>query len=320
VEDIERRIFFSTTKVEFIDRKILTNEEPVDVIIPIISSNLFFEQNLYSFYREIPINRLIIGDGGVIDDSKEILKKFPRVKIIDQKNLYSLGYRITELISIVETEWFIYLHADVYLPENWFDTMKKYQNTYDWYECDKQYVVFIEYKPSGLKSIERALSGSQMGRKKAFENIIPKIDDDYLYRNEDIILKELIFEEGFKYGRVFDTFHHHQITNQKVESDQIKNVIVHKTQEKDFRTVNMQVRAIIKYCKPRKEFIRGVNLNLKFMFKRGYLNIKEFLKWVENTNKIWLKHLRIKDPLYIKILKIIKKSLYPKLLKILKLK
>ena len=42
----------------------------------LVSSKLyFFGSSLYSFYREIPINRLIIGDVGSTDDSLEILKK-----------------------------------------------------------------------------------------------------------------------------------------------------------------------------------------------------------------------------------------------------
>ncbi|KKL12685.1 hypothetical protein LCGC14_2533300 [marine sediment metagenome] len=73
------------SKVEFIDRKTLVNEEAIDVIVPIINTNALFETNLYSWYREIPINRLFIGFGGGTDNSLEILKKFPRVIIINQE-------------------------------------------------------------------------------------------------------------------------------------------------------------------------------------------------------------------------------------------
>ena len=106
---------------EFIDRKELSNENAIDVIIPLINTNTLFEKNLHSFYREIPINRLIIGNGGCTDNSIEIVKKFPRVKVIDQFKYRSQGFCIAELISHVNSEWFIYLHADVYLPEKWYE-------------------------------------------------------------------------------------------------------------------------------------------------------------------------------------------------------
>ena len=76
----------------------------------------------------------------------------------------------------------------MYLPENWFQNMKKYQKDYDWFECERYNTIIIQYNEPNLKYRERAYSGCQMGRKKAFEYIIPKIDDDYLYRNEDIVL------------------------------------------------------------------------------------------------------------------------------------
>ncbi|MFW9938376.1 MAG: glycosyltransferase family 2 protein, partial [Candidatus Thorarchaeota archaeon] len=184
----------------FFDRLEKTKEEAIDVIIPIFNTNPLFEKNLKSFYREIPINRLIIGDAGSTDDSINILSKFPRVKIINQASCKTLGYCIAELISEVKTEWFIYLHADVYLPNNWYDIMKRYKNTYEWFESDRRIITLLDFNLNIEKS-KRAYSGSQMGRKDAFNNIITKIDDDYLYRNEDIIFQNMIESEGFQYGR-----------------------------------------------------------------------------------------------------------------------
>ncbi len=217
----------------FIDRKNFEQEESIDVIIPLINSNLLFERNLLSFYRELPINRLIIGDGGCTDNSIEIVKKFPRFKIIDQSKHQSLGYCIAELISFVETEWFVYVHSDVYLPKNWYEKMKSYKEKYDWYECNRRIVILIEYNTPDLEKKSRAYSGSQMGRTVAFRNIIPKISDDYLYRNEDIIFHELILAEGFKYGRVFNTFHYHQIMNVGRENEpKIKKINIQKSKNK----------------------------------------------------------------------------------------
>ena len=59
-------------------------------------------------------------------------------------------------------------------------------------------MALIEYFMPHLMKSERALSGSQMGRKKAFDKIIPIIEDDFLQRNEDIILAELIKSNSYK--------------------------------------------------------------------------------------------------------------------------
>jgi len=290
----------------FNDKRTISKEEPIDVIIPLINTNPLFEKNLHSFYREIPINRLIIGNGGCTDNSIEIVKKFPRVKVIDQTKYRSQGYCIAELISHVETEWFIYLHADVYLPENWYENMKQHQKDYDWFECDRKMVVLIEHTNPNLKLSKRALSGSQMGRKKAFENIIPIIEDDFLQRNEDMIFHELVIKEGFKYGRVFDTFHYHQIMNKKGEKEpRIEKVSVQKSLDKEWeiKIYNMQVKGIIKYLQPKPYLLNNINTSLNILQKHNALDIEDFKKWVYNTNKSWLKYIGIEDPPYLIILK-----------------
>ena len=303
---MEYKSFFERfdEKEEFIDRKTITDEETVDVIIPTINTNIFFTKNLHSYYREIPINRLIVGDAGSTDDTREILSKFPRVKIIDQSNFNSLGYCIAKLMSVVETEWFIYLHADVYLAENWYNTMKKYQDKYDFYECDRNDVIIIETRKPGLENVTRAFSGSQMCRKEAFKNIIPKIEDNYLYRNEDIIFDELIRAEGYKYGRIFDTYHHHQSMKRKgMKQPKIYNIIIH--QQKDInnvlRTANMQARGIIKYLKPKPYLISQVYNSLMKLKSYNALNTNEFMAWVKKNNEEWLKYIKIEKSFHIKI-------------------
>jgi len=296
-------------KENLIDRKNLTNEDPVDVIIPIINTNFFFEKNLYSFYREIPINRLIIGDAGITDDSIEIVKNFPRVVIINQSKYISQGYCIAELISHVETEWFIYLHADVYLPENWYVTMKKYQKEYDWFECDRRYVALIEYLMPHMMESERAHSGSQMGRKKAFEKIIPIIEDDFLQRNEDIIFAELIKSFGYKYGRVLDTFHYHQIMDKKGNREPKFKISLEKRSDREFdiKINYMQAKGIIKHLYPKPYLIKNVNYSLKALYGYYNINLDGFRKWVKKENKIWLKFIKIDYSFHQKMLKFLLK-------------
>jgi len=290
------KTYYSEEK--FTDRFKKNGEEGVDVIIPLFNTNELWKKNLYSFYRQIPINRLLIGDGGCVDDSIKIAKQFPRVKIIDQSNYNSLGYCIKELIENVETEWFIYLHADVYLPGGWYDKMIKYQDKYDWYECNRKKTILVEYWSEGENKAKRPYSGSQMGRKEVFKNVLPKIDDDYLYRNEDIIFSELIEAEGFKYGRIPDTYHYHQVMNKRGEKEpKFKKVMIEKEKDKKWgkKTCDMQVRGIIKYLQPKPYLVKGVNNAIPTLNDLGELDWSEFKKWVKRTNPIWLKYIRKKD-------------------------
>src|SRR5437762_5084073 len=106
---------------EFIDRFAHDAERAIDVVIPVLHTNELWRANLLSTYREIPVKRLLVGDGGCIDDTIEVARGFPRVHVFDHTSFNSLGYSIRKLIEEVRTDWFVYLHSDVYLPEGWFD-------------------------------------------------------------------------------------------------------------------------------------------------------------------------------------------------------
>ncbi len=263
----------------------------VDVIIPIIHTNELWESNLHSMYREIPIRRLLIGDGGCKDNSIEVVKKFPRVKIFDHRSFVSLGYSIKKLIEQVESEWFIYLHSDVYIPAGWFIEMSKNKKNYDWFECNQRITALIEY-PLDYTGIHRPFSGSQMGKKEIFSSVLGKIDDDFLYRNEDIIFSELIQKEGYRYGRVKSTFHYHQLMHKEGPWERkISSVdfIVEKSKEEEFRESNMQIRGIIKYLDPTDAHADMIQIHIAKLLSKHLLQKKKFVRWVEQTNPAWKK-------------------------------
>ncbi len=289
------REYFEEKRLQ--DRFLKEREKAVDVIIPLINTNELWQANLFSFYREIPVNRLIIGDGGCTDDSIEIVKQFPRIEVIDQQSYKSLGYCIKELIENIATEYFVYLHADIYLPEGWFDSMYAHRDEYDWFECYRKMTVLFEYSEDAQNRAQRAYSGSQFGKTSSFINILPQIEDDYLQRNEDIIFMELIRKSGGKYFRVSDTFHYHQIMNKRGERElKIKSVDINVESDRvrEVRILNMQARGIIKYLQPKGYLIDSVNAPLLALDKLETLNWKEFREWVKKTNPSWLGY--IKNP------------------------
>lgn len=277
----------------FVDR-FKSDNEAVDVIIPLINTNDLWKENLYSFYREIPINRLLIGDGGCTDDSLKIAKKFPRVEILNHHEFKSQGYSIKKLIEEVNTEWFIYLHADVFLPEEWYDIMATHKSEYDWFETYRKMTILFEYWIDRQNKADRAFSGSQMGRKDAFKNVVSQIDDDYLQRNEDIILAELIKAQGLKYGRVNDTFHYHQTMNKKGELEpNIKEVDIKKESDPTWeaRIFDMQYKGLIKYLNPQKYLAMNANNAIYQSRKLNSTNWKTVKKWTKKTNKHWIPYL-----------------------------
>jgi len=281
---------------EFQDRYLTDPQNAVEVIIPIIHTNELWKSNLRSFYRAIPIRRLLIGDGGCLDDSIETAKKFPRVTVLDHKKYVSLGYSIKKLIESVETEWFVYLHSDVYLPPDWFDKMRPHQSAFDWFGCPQQLTVMMEYpNVDKVKNQERPYAGSQLGRKAAFMKSLSRVDDDYIYRQEDFVFADLVQKAGYKVGKVRDTFHYHQIMHKPSRWGRKLNKVTIDVQwdkEEKLRSSLMLVKGCIKYLDPTPLYYAWIMPDLAILLKQKKLNLSEFNHWVSVTNPAWAPYFR----------------------------
>lgn len=279
----------------FVDRYRKEKEDAVDVIIPVVHTNELWESNLRSIYREVPVSRLLISDGGCIDTSIEIVKKYPRVVVYDHSHYVSLGYCLRKLIEAVETEWFIYLHSDVYLPEGWFDTMKKYQGDYDWFGCPQRITAMVEYhNVDKMHGEVRPYAGSQMGRKNAFVKGIAEIDDDFVYRQEDYVLAHIVEDNGFKHGRIDDTYHYHQVMHKESPwSRKLKRVTVEVewSREEQVRASTMQIKGIVKYLQPTVTLKKALERHIIELMAMDEFDKVEFKHWVKETNPDWLPYL-----------------------------
>lgn len=271
------------SKSRFIDR---FNGNGVDVIVPIVNTNEFWRCNLINWYKVIPVNRLLVGDGGCTDDSIEIVEKFPRVVIVDQTRIKTLGFCIKKLIEQVETDWFVYLHSDVFLPDGWYDVMVKHQGDFDWFECGRVATVMENKLMSGEMFSERAYSGSQMGKRDVFKKVLPVLDDDYSQRNEDLIFQGLLRKSGGRYGKINDTFHYHQITGKSG-----------RTLEEEIEVQGMQVHAIIKYLEPDGYCVNAVYTGLIELNRLVGVDFKSLRKWIKKVNPIWNRYIN-KSGLY----------------------
>jgi hypothetical protein len=281
---------------KFIDRFETDSEGAIDVIIPVYHTNELWYINLVSIFREIPVRRLLISDGGVIDDSIDIVSKFPRVEVYNHRQYKSLGKCIAELIAEVTSEWFIYLHSDVYLPKGWFDKMVVHKSSYDWYGCPMNITVLTEYR---LDEPLRPYAGSQIGRKAAFEKGIGKIDDDYVYRQEDFVFNRIVEEAGYKTGKVEDTFHYHQIMYRKSSGYDLnikKIQIISDTKDSEVKRIHeTQIKGIVKYLDPIEPFIiKNFNDITMLMMLNRELDYKGFRNWIKATNPNWLMYFNFK--------------------------
>jgi glycosyltransferase involved in cell wall biosynthesis len=262
----------------------------VTVIIPTVHTNELWEANLLSIYREIPVKQLLIGDGGCVDDTVAVVKKFPRVVIHDHREFKSLGFSIRKLIEAVDTEWFIYLHSDVYLPKGWFDQMYAHQGEYDWFGCRMQQTVMVEYDTDYG---ERPYAGSQMGRKEAFTNGLGRIDDDFVYRQEDFVFSDIVLKSGFKEGRVDGVFHYHQTIKKTSPVWNPKDLRVNLSQslsrEEEIRIWSTQAKGIIKYLSPTSEWlIRDAAYGVYRLLQLEYFSSRDIYSWISEVNPVWL--------------------------------
>jgi hypothetical protein len=280
----------------FEDKFLESNNGGVSVIIPVVHVNELWRVNLKSIYREIPVKELLIGNGGVSEDALNILNEFPRVKIYDHLSYATLGYSIKELIKSVNSEWFIYLHSDVYLPPGWYAEMECHCKDYDWFGSKMMHTLMIEY----LNDYgDRPYAGSQMGRKKAFEKYIDEIDDDYVYRQEDFIFSSIVKKGGFVEGKVDTTFHYHQTIKKPSNHWAPTNIKVNISQnlprDQEIRIWSMQYKGIVKYLEPdSKWLINNAVESIWGLIQLEATSYKEVFSWIRSTNKNWENVLRRK--------------------------
>jgi len=277
----------------FVDRFATDAARAVDVIIPVIHTNELWRANLVSIYREIPVRTLIVGDGGSIDGSLKVLEDFPRVRVLDHRAYKSLGFSLRAMIEAVEADWFVYLHSDVYLPAGWFDAMAARQADYDWFGSAMQHTIMVEY-PNDFG--ERPWAGSQMGRTAKFRPAISVIDDDYVYRQEDFVLSDIVARAGGREGRVADTFHYHQtIRKPSPTARKIKSVKLdlEMSRDEEIRTWDTQARGIVKYLHPGSPWLEHeLAVSVHRLVRLGAVTEADFDRWTAATNPAWLPYLR----------------------------
>jgi len=268
-------------------------DERVDVIVPVLGTNDLWKRNLTSIYREIPVNRLLLGDAGSQDATVEIARRFPRVEVIDHAG-FTLGFALRDLIHRVETEFFVYLHADVYLPPGWYDAMAAHRDAFDWFECHRRFLHLIHTDDDPQYARRRAYSGSQMGRTSVLREASAPFEDDHIVRSEDILLQYNVENAGGRYGKVPDTFHIHEL---ELSPHQIASLDIQYARDRDpawiSRSADEMVRSIVKYAGPDDpDALYIVRTHLRRLRRTRPQEAAGLRSWVGRASATWDKALR----------------------------
>jgi CRISPR/Cas system CMR-associated protein Cmr5 small subunit len=180
----------------------------------------------------------------------------------------------------VRTEWFVYLHSDCYISKFAFEVMKKHMNTgvggIEGFPMHLQKVGELP-KLFGMHWRDRAYSGFQVFRTKAIQEIIDKMEDDYVYRNEDLVFQNAVQKAGYTYEKSEALYTHY-------------NKGEYKSNEKDAREMSL---GLIKYTMPNSITKVTLKTTLSY-YNRTYkkINPTEILRFVEENNPKWHKHLK----------------------------
>jgi hypothetical protein len=173
--------------------------------------------------------------------------------------------------------------------------MKHHQSKYDWFGCPMEMTLMVQYSNvDKINGKNRPYAGSQMGRKIAFEEGIKRIDDDYVYRQEDFIFADIVEGAGYKVGAIEDTFHYHQLIRKpspferKITSVSVK---VETSREENIRAGVMQIKGIVKYLKPSSLLSFVVVNELVNLTEMKAINLSEFRSFVKEANPGWMKYL-----------------------------
>lgn len=268
--------------------------EPVDVLVLTLDAVAYLEKCLDTVYREIPVNRVIALDGGSKDGTLEVLAKYPRMEVHVRPDIRTTGKGCEFLLGLATTPWVVFMDADIELPQGWYDEMSKYRDTYDFLGCKRiMHYEFYRLEPTSIDPNSRPLGAPWLARRDCLKNY--HVDDDYMWRATDMLLRQVAEQNGYRFGKVATTYHYHHTTDKPMyESDEEKRgsrlvfelprmeILDRANWEKrqdDFK------RAVVKYIDP--DFVHPVDDQALLASLAGL-----DAEWVKETSVKWYDRLR----------------------------
>ena len=277
-------------KSENPDRRIKEPDlEPVDVLMLTLDAEPYLERCLDSVYGEIPVSKVIVLDGGSKDKTVEVLNKYPRVEVHVRPDIRTTGKGLEFLFSQATTGWVAIIDADMELPPGWYDEMAKHKDEYDYFESKRiMHYEFYRDVPGSTNMDQRSAAMGQLGRLDCFKNY--HVDDDFMWRATDMLLRQVVEKDGYKFGKVSTTYHYHHTTDgSRYESDAEK-----RGSGLVFEKPKIEIRDKANWRKRQGNFRRAVVKYLDPDFLHPRKDIGLFLallqldmKWIRGTSTKW---------------------------------
>jgi glycosyltransferase involved in cell wall biosynthesis len=217
----------------------LTNVDKIDVVLLTKNSvKPCLKECLESIYAYIPVNRLIVVDGGSTDGTLEVVQEYPNVKVIKDSN----GTRATARqkgIKAVETPWHLHVDSDVILCQDWFKKALRWIDE----SVGALWGVAIPVEPSTwavtkamskfyrmpirnvLLRPDRYMTHDTLFRTDVLRDI--KIPKDLIVWEDDYIGRHII-KKGFKFLKVNDPYCIHYASEKRTDVEILNGYIIHK--------------------------------------------------------------------------------------------
>jgi len=240
-------------------------------------------------YREVPVDKVITVDGGSRDQTLDILNKYPRMEIHVRPDIRTTGKCFEFAFTRVTNRWILFIDADEELPHGWYDEMLRYGDRYDFFGCKRiDHYEFSRIDQTSLDINKRPMGAPWLARSECFKNY--HVDDDYMWGVTDFLLRQVVEKNGYRFGKVGTTYHHHHTTdNMRFESDAEKRGRRMVFQDPTWEIVNktnwahmldIYRKAMVKYLEPQYVFPSEGEAVLQQLSKLD-------MQWVKEANEEW---------------------------------
>ena len=244
----------------------------IDCIMLTLNAEPHLQETLDAWYKDAPIRRLLVIDGGSKDDTVRILGGYPRVDIWVYPGM-TTGKAWEILKRKVQTPWFIWIDVGKIPRDGWYDEMTQHMD-----EGDLLGSLRMNYKAGELVEdpiirdpVKRLLGGPWLIRTMSLACY--HVDDDYVQRNLDIVIRKQLEDAGGRYHLVTSASHLCYLPIPVTDEVELK------------RRHLMNAKGIVKYITP--EYART---NASYLLDDHWMLMMNTLsrKWIMETNPDWL--------------------------------
>jgi len=254
------------------DRYKTEPEKSIDCIMLTKDAEKHLEETVDAWYREVPIRRLLVIDGGSQDYTQTILDRYPRMEVLIRPGM-TTGKAWEILRDMVQTSWFIWIDVGKIPTVGWYDEMQKHKDNGD-------FLASTRYRKRGDTLIEdvivsnpslRPLGGPWLMKTDCLRGY--HVDDDYAQRNIDIIIKQVVIMAGGNYKLVRETSHLCYSPTPVSDKDELRKRYV------------QNAMGIVKYIHP-----EYAQTGAKYLLNDHWMLMMNSLdrNWVRETNPLWI--------------------------------